>query len=354
VVDEVRADVREVLAGFAAQSIELKVVSGDAPETVRAVAQAAGWRGDTDRVVTGADLDRLPPAELAACAGSVSLFARVSPQNKRDLIAALQGAGRYVAMVGDGVNDVLALKQANLGVAMGAGNRMAKDVSDLVLVANDFAVLPRVLDEGRTIIGNVQSAARLFITKNVYAALLILVAMFLGVAFPFVPRHVTVIGFFAISIPALMITCTKRMHDVPRDFLKELLRFVGVSGGLIAVAALAVYLGALQLLGATVGEARTVLLSTIVPLSLLNFLVIVGGRHWRVNLPRNWEFCLFALGVAALYVATVATVTRVGALGPLRTFLEVEPLSGAEVALAGGVTAVIGALLALLQLGRRG
>ncbi|MBI5482477.1 MAG: HAD-IC family P-type ATPase [Deltaproteobacteria bacterium] len=354
VVDEVRPDVREVLAGFAAQSIELKVVSGDAPETVRAVARAAGWRGDTGRVMTGADLDGLPPADLAACAGSVSLFARVSPQNKRDLVAALQGQGRYVAMVGDGVNDVLALKQANLGVAMGAGNRMAKDVSDLVLVANDFAVLPRVLDEGRTIIGNVQSAARLFVTKNVYAALLIVGAVLLGVAFPFVPRHVTVIGFFAISVPALMITCTRRMHDVPRDFLRELLRFVGVSGGLIAVAAAAVYLGSQHLLGATVGEARTVLLSTIVPLSLLNFLVIIGGRHWRVNLRRNWEFSLFALGVAALYVATLASVTRVGALQPLRAFLEVEPLTGAAVALVGGVTGVCGALLALLQLGRRG
>ena len=354
VVDEVRPDVREVLQGFADQSIELKVVSGDAPETVRAVARAAGWRGDTERVVTGPDLDRLPPADLAACVGSASLFARVSPQNKRDLVAALQGAGRYVAMLGDGVNDVLALKQADLGVAMGAGNRMAKDVSDLVLVANDFAVLPRVLEEGRTIIGNVQSAARLFITKNVYAALLIAGAVLLGIAFPFVPRHVTVIGFFAISIPALMITCTKRMHDVPRDFLRELLRFAGVSGGLIAVAAAVVYLGALHLLGATVGEARTLLLSTIVPLSLLNFLVIVGGRHWRVNLRRNWEFSLFALGVAALYVATVVSVTRVAALHPVRTFLEVEPLTGAAVALVAGVTVGIGALLALLQLGRRG
>jgi cation-transporting ATPase E len=354
VVDEVRPDVREVLEGFAAQHIELKVVSGDAPETVRAVARAAGWQGDTDRVLTGPDLDALAPADLAAHARDVSLFARVSPQNKRDLVAALQGAGRYVAMVGDGVNDVLALKQADLGVAMGAGNRMAKDVSDLVLVNNDFAVLPRVLDEGRTIIGNVQSAARLFITKNVYAALLIVTAVLLGIAFPFVPRHVTIIGFFAISIPALMITCTKRMHDVPRDFLTELLRFAGVSGGLIAVAAAAVYLGGQHLLGLGVGAARTVLLSTIVPLSLLNFLVIVGGRHWRANLRANWEFCLFALGVAGLYVATVAAVTRVPALGPLRTFLEVEPLSGAGVALAAGVTAVCGALLALLQLGRRG
>jgi cation-transporting P-type ATPase E len=354
VVDEVRPDVREVLEGFAAQRIELKVVSGDAPETVRAVARAAGWRGDTERVLTGADLDRLAPAELAASARSVSLFARVSPQNKRDLVAALQGQGRHVAMVGDGVNDVLALKQADLGVAMGAGNRMAKDVSDLVLVANDFAVLPRVLDEGRTIIGNVQSAARLFITKNVYAALLMVAVVLLGIAFPFVPRHVTVIGFFAISVPALMITCTKRMHDVPRDFLRELLRFAAVSGGLIAAAALAVYLGALRLLGATVGEARIALLSTIVPLSLLNFLVIIGGRHWRVNLRRNWEFLLFALGVAALYVATLASVTRVAALEPVRVFLEVEPLTGAAVALVGGVTVVIGALLALVQLGRRG
>ena len=178
--------------------------------------------------------------------------------------------------------------------------------------------------------------------------------MLLGIAFPFVPRHVTVIGFFAISVPALMITCTKRMHDVPRSFLAELLRFAGVSGGLIAVAAAVAYLGSLHLLGLTIGEARTVLLSTIVPLSLLNFLVIVGGRHWRENLRRNWEFSLFALAVAALYVATLVAVTRLPALGPVRRFLEVEPLTAGAAALVAAVTLGIGALLALVQLGRRG
>jgi magnesium-transporting ATPase (P-type) len=278
----------------------------------------------------------------------------VSPQNKRDLVEALRRQGRYVAMVGDGVNDVLALKQADLGVAMGAGDRMAKDVSDLVLVGNDFAVLPRVLEEGKAIIGNVQSAARLFVTKNVYAAILIVVTLALGAAFPFVPRHVTVIGFFAISVPALMITMTKRMHDVPRDFLRALLRFTGASGAIIAAAALTVYFGALHALGASVEVARTLLLSALVPLGLLNFLVVVGGRHFRVNLRRNWEYGLFAAAVALLYVITVAAVIAFPALRPIRTFLEVEAPGREGLLLVLGATAIGGGALAVVQLGKRG
>jgi cation-transporting ATPase E len=354
VADEVRPDVHEVLASFAAQAIELKVVSGDAPETVRAVALAAGLPGAEGPVVTGAELDELRPDELAERVAGATLFARVSPQNKRDLVKALRGRGRYVAMVGDGVNDVLALKQADLGVAMGAGDRMAKDVSDLVLVGNDFAVLPAVLSEGRTIIGNVQSAARLFVTKNVYAAALIVVTPLLGAPFPFVPRHVTLIGVFAISLPALMITFTRRVHDVPRDFLRALLAFAGISGGVIAASALAVYLGALLALGAPVGVARTLLLSTLVPLGLWNFLVIVGGRHFRENLRRNWEMSLFALGAAALYAGTVAAALHATWLAPLRRFLELEPPSAAGLALVAAITLIGGAALAALQLGRRG
>jgi hypothetical protein len=151
-----------------------------------------------------------------------------------------------------------------------------------------------------------------------------------------------------------MITFTKRMHDIPERFLPELLRFTGISGAVIAAASLAVFLGGQRLLGVTVGEARTMLLSTVVPLSLINFLVIVGGRHWRQNLRRNWEFCGFAGCVALLYYGVLTGVTRLETLAPVREFLEVEGLSAAAVCLTLGVTVVAGALLGVLQLGRRG
>ncbi|MCA9522616.1 MAG: HAD-IC family P-type ATPase [Myxococcales bacterium] len=322
--DEVRPNVGEVLRRFAERRIDLKIVSGDAPETIRAVARRAGWQSDTSRVVTGPELDTMSVAALEATAREESLFGRVSPQNKRQLVEALQRQGRYVAMIGDGVNDVLALKRAELGIAMHAGNRMSRDVSDIVLLENDFTVLPNVLDEGNTIVSNVQSAAKLFLTKNVYAVLLILFVGFMGLDFPFVPRHVTIIGFFAISIPALFIAFTRRMLDIPPRFLLDVLRFTAISGGLIAVAGTLVYLVAQVAFHASVEVARTAMLSTIVVLSQLNFLVIVGGRHLWLNLRRNALFVALAVAFVALYFTILLIVTRIVALRGLASFLELS------------------------------
>jgi cation-transporting ATPase E len=348
-IDEVRPDVRQVLQGFADRGIALKIVSGDAPETVQAVARAAGWTQDTSRVVTGPQLDQMTPEAVATAAATCSLFARVSPKNKQDLVSSLQKQGKYVAMVGDGVNDVLALKKAELGVAMGAGNRMSRDVSDIVLLQNDFAILPQVLEEGTTILGNVQSAAKLFLTKNMYAVALILAAGFVGLAFPFVPRHVTIIGFFAISIPALLITFTRRIQDIPPSFLRDVLRFTGISGGCIALAALSSFFISLVGFRSGVEQARTVMLTQIVLLSLLNFLIIVGGSRMLENLKRNWGMTLFAAGFALLYLVSLFLVTHPDAPPILREFLEIRSLSAIELGLTFALTAVTGAAMVLLH-----
>lgn len=349
-IDEVRPDAPEVLRAFAERGIALKIVSGDAAETVRAVAVEAGWREDTRRVVTGAELDAMTPEALGAAAAGCSLFARVSPQNKRTLVEALQKQGRYVAMVGDGVNDVLALKKAQLGVAMGAGSRMARDVSDLVLLKNDFALLPEVLAEGATIVANVQSAAKLFLTKNVFSLVLILATGFVVLAFPLVPRHVSVLNFFAISVPALLITFSRRIVDVPPSFLRDVLRFTGISGGLIGLAALCSYFFSLVVLEAPVERARTVLLTQLVLLTLLNFLLVVGGAHFRANLRRNVHLALFPIAFGALYLGLLLAVTQTDALEGVAWFLEMESLTAGEVALSLGMTALAGGAMLWMQL----
>jgi cation-transporting ATPase E len=347
--DALRSDAPDVLRAFAARGIALKVVSGDAPETVRSVARAAGWQGDTERVVTGPEIDAMPPEALAQAAADVSLFARVSPQNKRALVASLQAQGRYVAMVGDGVNDVLALKKAQLGVAMGAGNRMSRDVSDIVLLQNDFAMLPRVLEEGATIVHNVQSSAKLFLTKNVFSLTLIVATGFIGLAFPFVPRHVSVLNFFAITVPALLITFTHRQLEVPSSFLRDVLRFTGISGGLIALAGLVSYFVSVVGLDASPERARTVLLTQLVLLTLLNFVLVIGGAHLRANLKRNAILAVFPLAFGALYLVLLLTVTGNDSLEAVATFLEMERLEAVELTLALGVTAVTGALMVFIQ-----
>jgi cation-transporting ATPase E len=346
-VDEMRPDIEAVLGRFQERGIRLKLISGDAPETVQAVARAAGWQEETHHVVVGSDLDRMTQAQLHDVASRYSLFARVSPQNKKDLISALQAQKRYVAMVGDGVNDVLALKQAELGVAMESGNRMSRDVSDIVLFKDNFSILPEVLAEGETIIGNVQSSAKLFLTKNVYAAILILATGFLGLAFPFVPRHVTIIGFFSISVPALLITMTKRMRDVPPHFLRDVLRFTSISGAMIAGSALIAYFASLVVWRQSVETARVALLTQIVLLSLLNFLIIIGREEMFRLLRENWELSAFALGFAAVYFLLLFVVTGIPALGGLASFLELKALSSKELLLAFILTPLVGTAMLL-------
>ncbi len=346
-VDEVRPDISEVLGRFAQRGIRLKIISGDAAETVQAVARASGWQESTERVVTGPELDQMTPAQIGEVAQQHSLFARVSPQNKKALISSLQAQKRYVAMVGDGVNDVLALKQAQLGVAMGDGNRMSKDVSDIVLLNNDFAIMPQVLAEGETIIGNVQSSAKLFLTKNVYAAILILATGFLGLAFPFVPRHVTIIGFFSISVPALLITFSKRMSGLPSYFLRDVLRFTATSGSMIAGAALVSYFLSLVVFRQPVEVARVALLTQVVLLSLLNFLIIIGRERMWELVRKNWELSSFALGFAVLYFVLLFVVTKVSWLSGLASFLELHPLSLRDIGVALGLSVGVGMAMIL-------
>src|SRR5207302_2103812 len=169
------------------------------PATVAALAQRAGIPGATlDGAVDARDLNADTPDALASAVENATVFGRVAPHQKRDMVAALKSRGHVVAMTGDGVNDVVALKEADIGVAMGSGTPATRSVAQLVLLDNAFSVLPNVVAEGRRVIGNVERVANLFLTKTVYAMLL---ALAIGVAhwpFPFLPRHLTIISTLTI------------------------------------------------------------------------------------------------------------------------------------------------------------
>lgn len=341
-VDEIRPNIGEVLQQFQDRDIELKLITGDAAATARAVAEAANWKGDTSHVITGPELDKMGPEAIAQAAANCSIFARVSPNNKKDLIAALQHQGHYVAMVGDGVNDVLALKQAELGVAMGSGNRMSRDVSDIVLLDDDFTIMPEVFSEGETIISNIQASAKLFLTKNANAVFAILFAGFLGLAFPFVPRHVTIIGFFSISVPALLLTFSNRIRYVAPNFLRDVLRYAAVSGAYIAVSGLLAFMASRILFQQSVEVARTALLTQLVLLSILNFLIIVGQNKFRHYLGENKPLVGFALGFIALYFGLLWSTTQIPFLAPLARFLELHPLTSGDILTAAILAPLMG------------
>jgi cation-transporting ATPase E len=235
--DRIREDAAETLRYFAAQGVLTKVISGDHPATVGAIAQAVGVP-NADRVV---DARTLPEneVELIEVVEHGTVFGRVTPHQKRAMVSALQARGHVVAMTGDGVNDVLALKDADIGIAMGSGSSATRSVAQLVLLDGSFDTLPSVVGEGRRVIANIERVANLFVVKTVYAFLLAVLVGAFARPFPFVPRHLTLVGTLTIGAPAFFLALAPNASRARPGFVWRVLRFALPVG---AVAAIATYL----------------------------------------------------------------------------------------------------------------
>ena len=245
------------------QGVEVKVISGDHPAVLARIAQEVGLQAAV--AVDGRDLPEAP-GELAEVARRTTLFGRVQPEQKRALVRALRAGGRVVAMCGDGVNDVLALTEADLGIALGGGSTAARAVAACVLTDGSFEGLPAVLAEGRRVIGNVERLASLFFTKTVYAFVL---AVAVGVAvfpFPFLPRQLTLISAFTIGIPATFLTLAPSFAPSRRPFMRRVLTFAVPVGLVAAAATFTAYALAINEPGVSLAEERTV--ATIVMASM--------------------------------------------------------------------------------------
>ena len=237
--ERLRPDAADTLRYFAEQDVRVKVISGDSPRTVGAVAAALGLPG-AERAVDARDLGD-DPAVLAPVMERAAVLGRVNPHQKRAMVHALQRGGHVVAMTGDGVNDVLALKDADIGVAMGGGAQAARAVAQLVLLRSRFDVLPDVVAEGRRIIGNIERVAHLFLTKTVYVALLALAVGVAQLPFPFYPRHLTIVSTLTIGVPAFFLALAPNRARAQPHFLRRVLRFALPAGLLAASATFAAY-----------------------------------------------------------------------------------------------------------------
>jgi len=253
--EEIKPDAAETLAQLVDQGVAVKLISGDHPSTVARVASRVGLQSST--AIDGRDLPE-SESELAKLAASTSTFGRVTPDQKRRLIRALQAGGHTVAMVGDGVNDVLALKEADLGIAMGGGSGAARAVAAVVLMDGSFAGVPAVLAEGRRVIGNVERLASLFFTKTVYAFLLAVSVSVAVVPFPFLPRQLTLISAFTIGIPSVFLALAPSFERSPGNFLGRVMRFAVPAGLVAGAATFAAYALAVNEPNISVSEERTV------------------------------------------------------------------------------------------------
>ncbi|MGW3556733.1 HAD-IC family P-type ATPase [Streptomyces sp. NPDC000963] len=229
-----RPDASDTLAYFADQNVAAKVISGDNAVSVGAVAGKLDLPGAENTV----DARTLPEEreKMAQVLEENAVFGRVTPQQKRDMVAALQSKGHTVAMTGDGVNDVLALKDADIGVSMGSGSEATRAVAQIVLLNNSFATLPSVVAEGRRVIGNITRVATLFLTKTVYSVLLAVLVVCSQVEYPFLPRHLTLLSTLTIGVPAFFLALAPNKERAKPHFVRRVMRYA-VPGGVIAGAA---------------------------------------------------------------------------------------------------------------------
>ena len=276
--EQLRSDTAEAIAYFAAQGVALKVISGDSPHTVSAIAARAGLPQAGDPV----DARNLPedPAALGTLLEERSVFGRVSPHQKQAMVKALQARGHTVAMTGNGVNDVLALKLADLGIAMGSGAPATKAVAELVLLDGRFATLPGVVAEGRRVTANIERVANLFITKTVWATLLAVAVGALLLPYPFLPRHLTIIDTLAIGVPSFFLALAPNSRRYRPGFAGRVLRFAIPAGAIVAAATFTAYYLA-RAAGLPLVQQRTAATLVTLTLSVCVLVLLATPLTWR-------------------------------------------------------------------------
>ncbi|MER7899003.1 HAD-IC family P-type ATPase [Streptomyces sp. NPDC096046] len=328
-----RPDAADTLRYFADQDVRAKVISGDNAVSVGAVAAKLGLSGTT------VDARRLPAEQdgMADALDDGTVFGRVTPQQKRNMVGALQSRGHTVAMTGDGVNDVLALKDADIGVAMGSGSEATRAVAQIVLLNNSFATLPSVVAEGRRVIGNITRVATLFLVKTVYSVLLAVLVVCSQVEYPFLPRHLTLLSTLTIGIPAFFLALAPNKERAKPNFVRRVMRYAIPGGVVAAVATFATYLIAREhYTGAGALDAETSVATLTLFLISMWVLAIIARPYtwWRVALVASmagafllvlivpWLQHFFALklvgvtmpwtavGVAAVAAATLELLWR--------------------------------------------
>ncbi|TYT21846.1 HAD-IC family P-type ATPase [Corynebacterium urealyticum] len=323
---KLRPDVAETLGYFEHEGVDVKIISGDNPGSVAAVAKEA-----TGEQLSSIDAREIAPEEMEQAVLDSEVFGRVKPEQKQAMVEALHAHGRTVAMTGDGVNDVLALKKADIGVAMGSGSAATRSVAQLVLLNDRFSSMPHVIAEGRRVIGNIERVANLFLTKTVYSVVLAMVVAVAGVTFPFQPIHVTITGWFTIGIPAFILSLAPNTERPKDGFVRRVLSLAIPGGAIVGLGSVIMWLVIYPGDGASVTEQRQA--GTAVLLAL----IIMG--LWVLNIVarpmKTWKWALwFGCIGGYLVLFLIAPIREIVLLDIGNTRLMI---TGAVVGLCGAV-----------------
>lgn len=309
--DRIKENAPEIFRFFARQGVDVKIVSGDNPVTVSSVGVRAGIP-QAEQYIDASALEGKTSGELTDIVAGNAVFGRVSPPMKQEIIKAFQKNGSVVGMVGDGVNDVLALKDADCGIAMADGADAARQAAHIVLLDSDFASLPDIVKEGRTIIANIERVSALYLTKTIYSVLLCILFIILGKAYPYIPIQLTLIGATAIGIPSFLLALEKHENAASSGFLRHVLKIslpgaIILTGLLVSVSFLAVPLKLSRLAVSTIN----LLIGGIISLGI----VVIVCR------PLNRRRLVMCIGLTVLFVGALLLMPGIFDIYPLLQLL---------------------------------
>lgn len=340
--DVLRPEARATLTAFGQAGVQLKVISGDNPHTVAALAKQVGLAPDL-KFVSGLDLLGIEPAQFAQVVRDTTVFGRITPQQKERIVQELRAQGAYVAMVGDGINDVLSLKRANLGIAMQSGSQMTRSAADMVLLNDSFAALPPAVQEGQRVVNGMQQILKLFLVRVVYVTLLI----FLIPGFPFTPRQSSLVTLLTVGIPTVALAAWARPGQKQGKMLLRLVHFVLPATLTASLATLFVFLVAV-VLAVSAGLSEAMVIAT--ARSTITVFATVCGILLLVFVAPPSRFWVGGNTLSGDWRPTILAAVLLGCLGVLlglplgRAFFEIGALTPLDAAVIVGV-ALLWALL---------
>jgi len=349
--DTVRDGAGRVIRDFEAKGKRFKILSGDAAPAVMAVCRDIGWETGPDGVVSGDELTAMDETAFHAACREKKVFARLAPEHKLRIVKSLMASGEHTAMLGDGVNDLPAIKEADLGLAMEEGSQATKEIADIVLLANRFTLLPEILSEGNTIVNSVAAVAKLFLTKNFMVIYATLLSLGFALDFPLTPRRVSLLNIFAIGLPAMLTALRNTNTEKYRGFLIDVTSFAAVSALVMTLGAQAAFYLTRILGGETTnGNGEMAMLAAMVALAAVNYAVVAReNRSKRLGGEAGYALALVAGFALACAWPGDGLIMRW-----LRLFYEIEPMNLAGWAGAAVAGAAGGLVLVALQRLRRG
>ena len=319
ITDTVRKDVYDALDLFNKNGIGFKILSGDSGEAVMAILNEIGWKINLEQIVSGRELDLVSKEEFKNIVLTKQVFARLNPEHKLDIIKALKKEKIYTAMIGDGVNDLPAIKQSDMGIAMEEGSAITKEVADIILLKNKFSLLPEIFNEGNKIINTVNSVSKLFLTKNFLVIYLSLLSLIFMLDFPLTPRRVSLLNVFAIGLPALIITLRNQNIEKCLNFIKDTFSFVLVSSTIIIAGGYAGYYLTSRMYNSLKSELDMVMVTIIIFISVMNFIIVALESN-----EKNVIYFLYGILLLVIYVFLATTEIPFSFIKLMKIFYEIR------------------------------